>query len=163
MVTEDELDLDGLEARSAQPTATLLEELFAFNPFPKSDAAGILRHGIGRPIEKRPMPKEVADVALAHDVRTTQVVLRRRIFELMARHPDFEPRLPYLYALADIMGPEKMKEWSKFWTLLNSRDLEGASAELFVANWDRLLGTNEAVRRAVFRIINRLQNGAPVT
>lgn len=160
--TEDETSLAELEARATAPTATLLEQLFPFSPFPSKDAAGTLRHGIGRPIEKRPMPKEVAEMALAHDILVTQQALRGRVFELIARHPDFEARLPYLYALADIMGPDEMRNWNKFWTMLNARDLEGASAELIVANWDRLVGANEKSRKAVFLIINRLQNGATI-
>lgn len=161
-VTEDETSLAELEARATAPTAALLEQLFPFTAFPKRDGAGILRLGIGRPIEKRPTPKEVAEMALAHDIHVTQQALRGRVFELIARHPDFETRLPYLYALADIMGPEEMRSWAKFWSMLNARDMEGASAELIVANWDRLVGSNEQVRKAVFRIINRLQNGEPV-
>lgn len=160
--TEDETSLAELEARATAPTAKLLEQLFPFTAFPSKDAAGTLRHGIGRPIEKRPMSKEVAEMALAHDILGTQQALRGRVFELIARHPDYENRLPYLYALADIMGPDEMRNWNKFWTMLNARDLEGASAELVVANWDRLVGSNEQSRKAVFRIINRLQNGTTV-
>lgn len=162
MTDVSELDLSAIEQRSSGPTATLLKSLFPFTPFPRVDAAGIVRHGIGRAIEKRPMPQEVAEIALMHDITTTQQALRGRVFELVARHPDYEDRLPYLYAIADIFGAEITRNWSKLWQLLNARDLEGAASELIVAQWDRVMGSDEPTRRAVFQLVNRLQIGVPL-
>lgn len=158
-----DFDLEALEQRTSGLTASILKALFPFQAFPRVDVAGIVRHGIGRPIEKRPLSREVAEVALMHDITTTQTVLRGRVFELVARHPDFEDRLPYLYAIADIFGAEMTRSWAKLWQLLNARDLEGAASELVVAQWDRVMGSDEPTRRAVFQLVNRLQLGAPIT
>lgn len=159
MTDVSELDLSAIEQRSSGPTASLLKSLFPFTPLPRTDSAGIVRHGIGRAIEKRPMPHAVAEIALMHDISTTQQALRGRVFELVARHPDYEDRLPYLYAIADIFGAEITRNWSKLWQLLNARDLEGAASELIVAQWDRVMGSDESTRRAVFQLVNRLQLG----
>lgn len=97
-----------------------------------------------------------------YDITQTQKALRARVFELIVSQPSFEPRLPYLYALGDIFGPEKLAGWSKLWALLRSGDMEGVASELVVAQWDKLVGADEATRRLVFRIINQLQLGAPV-
>lgn len=158
---ELDIDLDAIEQETRQPTANLLEWIFPYNPFPKSDAAGIARLGIGRPLEKRAMPLAVARFALNQDIEMTQAQLRGRVFELVARHPEFKMRLPYLYTLADIMGAEEFKGWNKLWELLNKGDLEGASAELIVAKWDVLIGSTEAARKAIFLLISRLQVGVP--
>lgn len=162
MTHTHDLDLAAIEQRTSGPTATLLKSLFPFTPLPSLDSAGIVRHGIGRAIEKRPMPRAVAEIALMHDINTTQQAIRARVFELVARHPDYEDRLPYLYAIADIFGPEITRNWTKLWSLLNARDLEGAASELIVAQWDRVMGSDEPTRRAVFQLVNRLQLGAPL-
>lgn len=163
MTNVDEIDLEGLEERSRAQTAALVRQLFPFQAYPMRDSAGIVRHGIGRPIEKRPMAPPVAEAALMYDLTQTQKALRGRVFELIVRQPSFEPRLPYLYALGDIFGPEKLAGWSRLWVLLGIGDMEGMASELIVAQWDKMMGADEATRRLVFRIINQLQLGVPVS
>lgn len=157
MTDAAEIDLNGLAERAQKPTADVLRHFFPFQAYPSKDPAGIVRHGVGRPIEKRPLPPEVAEVALMHDIRVAQSVLMGRVFELMARHPSFEPRLPYIYALGDIFGPQKLKDWSKFWTFLYTNDMQGLASELIVGDWDAVVGRDERTRRAIFGIIDSLR------
>lgn len=157
----EEIDLAALEARTAEPTAALIAELFPFDPLPRTDPAGIRRLGIGRPFEKRPMPLKVAKLHLAEDVAAVQVALRGRIFELIYRHPEYEPKLPILYMLGDMLGAEETRNWGALWTLLNSGDLEGACAEILSAKLERISGSDFQSRKALMSLLLKLQRGEP--
>ncbi|WP_115513032.1 MULTISPECIES: hypothetical protein [Xanthomonas] len=155
----DDERLAAVETEAMARTMVLLKSLFTFDRFPKKDSMGIVRHGHGRPIERRAMTEEVAEFALSNDVQAAQACLRARIFELIVVHPEAVPRLPYIYALADILEPERMREWSPLWSAMRRGDWNAVGVELMTCHWDRYYGESTEKRRAVMQIIMDLARG----
>ncbi|KWV17147.1 hypothetical protein [Xanthomonas translucens] len=153
----DDAALATSEKVACEKAVELLKECWAMRPLPGRDGNRVLRHGYGRPIEVRPQSRKVAAAALLDDVEWSQGVLRGRVFELLAVHPEAQPKLPYIYALADILGPERMRDWGELWAVIRRGDWEAAVAELLVCNWDTLYGANANDRRAVVKLVLGLE------
>lgn len=156
----DDQQLQDVETRAHPVAMDLIRGLFPFQPYPKRDAQDVQRHGFGRPIEKRPMSDAAASFVLADDLRATQAILRGRVFELIAVHPEAEPRLPYLYAIGDLLGAEKLRDWSALWEQLRKQDWQAVGVELMTAQWDKYYASGAEKRRAVVGLI--LKISAPV-
>lgn len=156
----DDQGLQDVENRAHPIAMDLIRDLFPMQPVPRQDSHGTLRHGFGRPIEKRPMSDSAASFVLADDLRQTQFVLRGRVFELIAVHPEAEPRLPYLYAIGDLLGAEKLRDWSALWEQLRKQDWQAVGVELMTAQWDKYYASGNEKRRAVVGLI--LKISAPV-
>jgi len=152
----DDQRLQEVEAVAHGEAMELLRSIHAMQPYPKVDAAGIERHGFGRPIRKRPLTEYAASVALSEDVKTTVAMLRGRVFELVAVHPEATSRLKYLYAIADLLGAEKVKDWAQLWDCLRRQDWDGAAVELLTAQWDRLFACDTVSKRHVMRLIHEV-------
>lgn len=159
MTDLDDQGLQRMEARARHRVIEILSQLFPLRPYPGKDEAGIVRHGHGRPIESRPMSDRTARFALADDVHHTQSILRGRIFELVAVHPEAESKLPALYAIGDILGPERMRDWADLWSAMRRLDWPGVGVELMTCQWDRFLGASLDKKRAVMSLV--LQITAP--
>lgn len=152
------MDLDDqvlrmIEVRARRRTVDLLRSLFPMQALPNKDDTGTMRHGFGRPIERRPITERVASMALTEEVLHTQDVLRGRVFELLAVHPQAEPKLPYLYAIGDILGSDKLRDWTALWSAMRREDWVQVGTELMVCQWDRYYGASDEKRRAVFSLI----------
>lgn len=156
----DDQGLQDVENRAHPIAMDLIRGLFPMQPTPRKDAQGTLRHGFGRPIEKRPMTDAAASFVLADDLRATQATLRGRVFELIAVHPEAEDRLPYLYAIGDLLGAEKLRDWSALWEQLRRQDWQEVGVELMTAQWDKYYASGAEKRRAVMGLI--LKISAPV-
>lgn len=152
----DDVQLQKIEAVAHSEAMELLRSIHAMQPFPKVDALGIERHGFGRPIRKRPISEYAASVALSEDVKATVETLRVRVFELVAVHPEATSRLKYLYAIADLLGAEKVKDWSGLWDCLRRQDWDGAAVELLTAQWDRLFACDNLSKRHVMRLVHEV-------
>lgn len=162
MMDLDEVHLAQMELRTRKKTSQVLHGLFPFTGTPHRDATGTLRLGFGRPIERRPITMQAADLVLTQEIINTQQVLRGRVFELVATHPEAEDRLPYIYAAADILGAETLRDWDGLWASMRNGDWEGAAAELGLVNWSTHIETTKDTQRALWTVINRLQLGIPV-
>lgn len=149
----DDQALQDVESRAHPLAMELIRGLFPLQPYPKTDAQGVLRHGFGRPIEKRAMSDATASFALADDLRATQAILRGRVFELIAVHPEAEPRLPYLYAIGDLLGAEKLRDWAALWEQLRREDWQAVAVELMTAKWDAYYASSLDKRRAVMGLV----------
>lgn len=156
MVDLDDHQLQEIETVAHGEAMELLRSIHALQPYPKIDAAGIERHGFGRPIRKRPISEYAASVALSEDVKATVAILRGRVFELVAVHPEATSRLKYLYAVADLLGAEKVKDWAALWDALRRQDWDGAAIELMSAHWERLFAGDSVSKRHVVRLIHEL-------
>lgn len=156
----DDQGLRMLEVRARRATVNLLRSLFPLQTLPHKDEAGTLRHGFGRPIEKRPITERVASMALTEEILQTQTILRGRVFELVAVHPQAEDKLPYLYAIGDLLGAEQLRGWSALWTAMRQGDWLQVGTELMVCQWDKYYGAIPEKRRAVFALIMAIS--APV-
>lgn len=153
MTDLDDRGLQMMEGRARVRVLDLLRQMFPLRTLPKRDEAGILRVGYGRSIEERGMSERVARFALADDVQRTQAILRGRVFEVVAVHPEAEAKLPAIYAIGDILGPERMRDWTALWTAMRRLDWPAVGVELMTCQWDRYLGASPEKKRAVFSLI----------
>ncbi|MEF3081878.1 hypothetical protein V3391_06580 [Luteimonas sp. SMYT11W] len=156
VVDLDDKALQEIETIAHAEAMELLRGIHSMQPYPKVDALGIRRHGFGRPIEKRPITEYAASVALSEDVKLTVAALRGRVFELVAVHPEAKSRLKYLYAIADLLGAEKLNDWSALWDCLRRQDWDGAAVELMTAQWDRLFACDALSKRHVMRLVHEV-------
>lgn len=156
MTDLDDRSLRLMESRARFRVLDLLRELFPLRAFPGRDEAGILRLGYGRSIEVRGMSERVAKFALADDVQRTQAILRGRVFELIAVHPEAEAKLDAVYAIGDILGPEQMRDWAALWAAMRRMDWPAVGVELMTCQWDRYLGASAEKKRAVFSLILKI-------
>lgn len=156
MADLDDQQLQEIETVAHAEAMELLRGIHALQPFPKLDALGIERHGFGRPIRRRPINEYAASVALSEDVKSTVAALRGRVFELIAVHPEAVSRLKYLYAIADLLGTEKIKDWTALWDALRRQDWDAAAVELLTAQWDRLFACDSLSKRNVMRLVHEL-------
>lgn len=137
------------ESRAGRRAFQLLTDLFPMQELPGEDEAGTLRLGYGRPVMKRALSKSTAVHWLRADVVLAQQTLRGRVFELLALHPDAESRLPFIYAIGDILGAEILRDWSQLWDAMRRGDWQQVAVELLTAQWDRFYGSSADKRRAV--------------
>jgi len=152
----DDQRLQEIEGVAHAEAMELLRGIHSLQPYPKVDALGVRRHGFGRQIEKRPISEYAASVALSEDVKATVAALRGRVFELVAVHPEAASRLKYLYAIADLLGPEKLNDWAALWDCLRRQDWDGAAVELMTAQWDRLFACDTVSKRHVMRLVHEV-------
>lgn len=162
MTDLDDASLLQVELRARHATQALLRRLFPMQEYPAKDAAGVLRHGYGRPIDQRPMTVRAAAFVLAEQVIHAQNILRARVFELIATHPEVEPKLPPLYAIGDILGAERLRDWTALWDAMRRGAWPAVGIELMTAQWDRYVGASEDKRRAVFELILKISTPGPL-
>lgn len=149
-----------VELRTRRRTAELMYGMFPTDAKPRRDAVGILRLGVGRPIERRGQSPRVANLVLTEEIMQTQQVLHGRVVELLAYQSGAESRLPYLYAVADILGAETMRDWKEIWDAAKRGDWATVGSEVLVGNWDAHYGAEPRDRRAVTRLVMDMAYGA---
>lgn len=137
----------------------IVQDLHGFHPTPTRDDAGVLRLGHGRAIEVRPQSPGAADWQLMHEMSHTVAMLRGQLLPLVELHPEVLDRLAIIYALADLMGPETMRDFNPFWESLRKGDWNSAGVTLISVQWERWLGKNMETRNKVFRLIVALSSG----
>lgn len=153
MTNLDDQTLLNAENRGVKGAFDLLKSFFEFLPLPKQDEVGIMRHGYGRPIQSRPMTKETAEHGLRTDLMRSQTVLKGRIFELLAVHPESEDKIKYLYAIADVFGPEVLRDTREIWDTARKGDWREVGTQIMLMHWDRYFGVSTEKRRAVLNMV----------
>ncbi|WP_202841993.1 hypothetical protein [Luteimonas saliphila] len=141
------------EVRAGRRAIDIVQELFPFQPTAKPDEVGILRLGHGRPIQRRPVSTATALHWLKSDMVHVQQVLRGRVFELLALHPEASDRLPYLYAVGDLLDAETLRDANPLWDAMRKGDWRTAATELMACQWDRYYGSTAEKRRAVIGLV----------
>ena len=137
----------------------IVQDLHGFSATPFRDDAGVLRLGHGRAVEVRPQVRAAADVQLMHEMNHTVDTLRAQIQPLVELHPEVLDRLAIIYALADLMGAETMRDFTPFWESLRKGDWNTAGVKLMSSAWERWLGKNMQMREKVFALIVALSSG----
>lgn len=127
--------------------------LHPFNAYAARDEQGVMRHGHGRQVEHRPISVATADVVLKAELVQIAEVLRGRVFPLVSVHPATASKVGLLYALADIVGAETMRDWSPLWETLRQGDYKGAASELLNCNWDKYYGSTPDKRRRILDLV----------
>ena len=144
------------ENRAARKAVALVQNLHPFNATAHRDEVGILRVGHGRAIERRPVTASTAMHWLRADMVEVQRTLRGRVFELLALHPDAEPRLAPIYAVADLLGADVVRDSAPLWDAMRRGDWRQAATELLLCQWDRWYGTSDEKRRAVIGLVTAI-------
>ncbi|MCF8809660.1 hypothetical protein KIP31_10055 [Xanthomonas campestris pv. campestris] len=118
----DDATLLAAERQSLDEAVVLLQECWGRTCRPRRDARNVLRLGYGRAIETREQSERVATMELTEDVMEAQETLRGRFFELLAVHPEMRPSLPYIIAIADIIGAELVRDATDLWAAARRGD-----------------------------------------
>jgi len=156
----DDASLLQAEQESLGEAVVLLKEVWGWTPRPRRDARNVLRLGFGRPIELRTQSEQAATLELTEDLMQAQEVLRGRIFELLALHPEMRRSMPYIIAIADIMGAELVRDSNELWAAARMGNWLEFGAVIQDFRWDHFSTATIRDKRAVSRLVMRLVMGA---
>jgi len=150
-----------LEAVQASARADAARHLVLFWPraeFPRRGPDNVLRLGYGRDIERRPQHEDVARMALERDIEHVSRALERRVFVLQAAQPDCRRKVGYLYAVADIIGVERIRDWDDLWSLACRGDWQSVCLYLMALQWEAIDGAHVDRRIAAGNLIFGLRD-----
>ncbi|MBB3832542.1 hypothetical protein FHR55_000708 [Xanthomonas arboricola] len=156
----DDATLLAAERQSLDEAVVLLQECWGRTSRPRRDARNVLRLGYGRAIETREQSERVATMELTEDVMEAQETLRGRFFELLAVHPEMRPSLPYIIAIADIIGAELVRDATDLWAAARRGDWLEFGSVIQEFRWELFSDATERDKRAVSRLVMRLAMGA---
>jgi len=156
----DDATLLDAERQSLGEAVALLQEVWGRSPRPRRDNRNVLRLGYGRAIETRDQSERAATLELTEDCMEAQETLRGRFFELLAVHPEMRPSLPYIIAIADIIGAEDVRDSSDLWAAARRGDWMEFGSVIQEFRWERFNDATEQDSRAVSRLVMRLAMGA---
>ncbi|AVO24200.1 hypothetical protein [Xanthomonas phage XPV3] len=150
-----------LETIRQRACADAAEHLMVFWPraeFPRRGPDNVLRLGYGRAIERSAQPESVARMALNADIERVSRALESRVFVLMTRQPGCVSKVGYLYAVADIIGVERIRDWDELWTAAGRADWQTVCLYLMALQWEALDGTQVDKRMAAGNLIFGLRD-----
>ncbi|MBB5737210.1 hypothetical protein AB8813_09040 [Xanthomonas arboricola pv. corylina] len=148
------------ERESLNEAVLLLQECWGRTTRPRHDSRQVLRLGYGRAIETREQSERAATLELTEDVMQAQETLRGRFFELLTVHPEMRPSLPYIIAIADIIGAEAVRGNSELWAAARKGDWVEFGSIIQEFRWDYFSLSTERDKRAVSRLVMKLVMGA---
>lgn len=128
-------ELCALERRGKADAARHLVSFWPFDATPRRGLDGVLRLGYGRPVEHNPQPEAVARMALNRDLDNVAAALARRIFVLKTAQPECGRKVGFLYAVADIIGVNAVRDWEDLWTAANAGDWQRVCLLLVALQW----------------------------
>ncbi len=150
-----------LEAVRQQACAEATSHLMVFWPrseFPRRGPDNVLRHGYGRAIERIAQPESVARMALEVDIDRVSKTLERRVFVLMANQPNCHRKVGFLYAVADIIGVDRVRDWNELWTAAGRGDWQTVCLYLMALQWEALDAAQVDRRMAAGNLIFGLRD-----
>lgn len=150
-----------LEAVRQQACAEATAHLMVFWPrseFPRRGPDNVLRHGYGRAIERIAQPESVARMALEVDIDRVSKTLERRVFVLMANQPQCHRKVGFLYAVADIIGVDRVRDWNELWTAAGRGDWQTVCLYLMALQWEALDAAQVDRRMAAGNLIFGLRD-----
>lgn len=150
-----------LETVQAAARASAAQHLMLFWPrteFPHRGPDDVLRLGYGRAIERRAQPEDVSRMALERDIEQVSKALERRVFMLLAAQPDCQPKVGFLYAVADIIGVDRVRDWNELWTAAGRGDWQTVCLYLMALQWEAIDGAQMHRRMAAGNLIFGLRD-----
>lgn len=153
-----EQSLTMAEARGTRMAEAIIKRHFEMLAFPKRDQHDVMRHGWNRPIELRAKSPKAADFELRDDLVNARRVLHHRVAMLMAKAPVSDYRLGVLYAVADLLGAEHVRDWEPLWRALERAAWATVMKELLACNWTGLVGTTERNKELFAELVMGLSN-----
>lgn len=154
-------ELGVMESMASKAATRIIKGFHGFYEYPRKDAAGQLRHGWGRPIERRAQPRTVADFAISTDMNRARQVLHFRVATLMVKSPVPEHKLATLYAIADIIEAEKLRDWGPLWEAMEQGAWSKVVRELLRCDMDRLLGGTDRSKDMFADLVMNLVSDQP--
>ena len=148
------------ETRAARLAERIIKRHFDMLEFPKPDQHNVLRHGWNRPIERRAKASKVADFELREDLQGTKLALHPRVAMLMAKAPISDYRLSVMYAIADLLGAQQVRDWEPLWQALERHAWASVMKELLACNWNGLVGTSDRNKELFAELIMGLSSDA---
>jgi hypothetical protein len=148
----------GKEARATRMAEAIIKRHFDMLAFPRPDQHNRLRRGWNRPIETRPHSMQAADFELRADLVQARQVLHNRVTMLMATQPISEYRLSVIYAIADLLGAEYVRDWQPLWAALGRAAWSTVMRELLSCNWNGLVGTSDRNKELFAELLMGLSN-----
>lgn len=150
-----------LEAVRVRACAEATAHLMVFWPraeFPRRGPDNVLRLGYGRAVERNAQPESVSRMALEADIDRVSKTLERRVFMLMANQPNCGKKVGFLYAVADIIGVDRIRDWNELWTAAGRGDWQTVCLYLLALNWEALDGAQVDRRMAAGNLIFGLRD-----
>ena len=126
--------------------------------FPRRGPDNVLRLGYGRAVERNAQPESVSRMALEADIDRVSKTLERRVFMLMANQPNCGKKVGFLYAVADIIGVDRIRDWNELWTAAGRGDWQTVCLYLLALNWEALDGAQVDRRMAAGNLIFGLRD-----
>ncbi|QFR59598.1 hypothetical protein KEM14_gp54 [Xanthomonas virus phiXaf18] len=151
-------ELEALQELACQEAAAHLMVFWPRAEFPRRGPDNVLRLGYGRDIERRPQTEDVARMALAADISRVSKTLERRTFVLLANQPQCQHKVGFLYAVADIIGVDRIRDWNELWTAAGRGDWHTVCLQLMALNWEALDGAQVDRRMAAGNLIFGLRD-----
>ena len=153
-----EQKLIAAEVRATRMAEAIIKRHFDMLAFPKPDQHNVLRHGWNRPIERRAKTLKAADFELRDDLVHARQLLHHRVAMLMATSPISEYRLSVIYAIADLLGAEHVRDWDPLWLALGRGAWSTVMKELLACNWNGLVGSTERNRELFSELVMGLSS-----
>lgn len=150
-----------LEAVQAGARADAARHLMVFWPraeYPCRGPDNVLRLGYGRAIERRAQPEDVSRMALERDIDRVSRALEKRVFTLQVKQPGCRGKVGYLYAVADIIGVERVRDWNELWQAANAGDWQTVCLYLMALQWEAIDGAQIDRRLAAGNLIFGLRD-----
>lgn len=150
-----------LEVVQAAARESALAQLMLFWPraeFPRRGPDNVWRLGYGRAIERRAQPEDVSRMALQRDIEQVSKTLERRVFMLLASQPDCQRKVGFLYAVADIIGVDRIRDWNELWTAAGRGDWQTVCLYLMALQWEAIDGAAVDRRMAAGNLIFGLRD-----
>ena len=134
------------EGQAVRMAEGMVKSFYGFSALPRRDDTGTMRHGHGRPIERRPISLVQADRHLREEMVATRHALHARVFTLMAKRSIPVHKLAALYAIADIIDVEKVRDWHALWRSMELGEWNKVVRELLRCDIDRVFGATERAK-----------------
>ncbi|MDR7193364.1 hypothetical protein [Luteimonas terrae] len=145
--------------RAAQQAALIIKRHFDMQAFPKVDQHGVNRVGWNHPVDKRPMPVNVADLLLRSNLQLARTVLQERVFTALAKGQVSTLRLAALYALAETIGPERVRDMPELWAALEAGRWADVGVHIINCNWTGLVGSSDRNKQMFSWLLVALTTG----
>lgn len=150
-----------LEAVQAAGRADAARHLMVFWPraeYPRRGPDNVLRLGYGRAIERSPQHEDASRMALERDIEHVSRVLARRVFMLQMKQPTCRSKVGFLYAVADIIGVERVRDWNELWQAANRGEWQTVCVLLMALQWEAIDGAQVDRRVAAGNLIFGLRD-----
>lgn len=145
--------------RAAQQAALIIKRHFDMQAYPKVDQHGTSRIGWNHPIEKRGMPANVANLLLQSNLQQARTVLHERVCLALAKGPLSTLRLAALYALAETIGPERVRDMTELWAALEAGHWADVGVHVINCNWTGLVGSSDRHKQMFSWLLVALTTG----